>query len=1011
MSEEILKALMQLFAILIKQDGGLEENELAFVRNFLFQQIGQANKDEYLELFLESAGKISGKKESSERENKLTSVMDSVKILGICRKINLTLNQHQKYIMLVRLFELAGAKKEITPQRLAIIKTAADVFKIPEETFYTIESFLLEKESGENRNLLFINSDNTPPDNAKHIHLEYFSGQVVVLRIPENNLYFLRYKGVQEIFLNGRPIHPQTINPFPKGSNIRFPVDKPVFYSDVSSCFLQDNNPDPISFVVDKLEYRFRNNQTGLRNISFSASEGQLVGIMGSSGSGKTTLLNVLSGIVEPYSGSVKINGSDINAKGNNLYGVMGYIPQDDLLIEELSVFENLYYNAKLCFRDLSEEEIKVKVNAILDNLGLIDKKDLRVGSVFNKSISGGERKRLNIALELIREPSILFIDEPTSGLSSRDSENVIDLLRELSLKGKLVFIVIHQPSSDIYKMFDEIVILDEGGYMVYNGNPVEAITYFKNLDAQINSGIAECPSCGNVNPELIFNILEAHLVDEYGHYTKERKVKPEKWEAWFQRYRKHEESPAWPAKLPVNLKIPSLLKQLKIFLTRDIRSKIANRQYIFLTLAIAPALALILSYIIRYIADPLSNTYIFRENENIPIYIFMLLIVSVFLGLILSAEEIFRDRKILKRERFLHLSRSSYLLSKVLVLFLISAFQAFLFVLIANSVLGIKNMGIYYWFAFFSTAACANMIGLNISSSFNSAITIYIVIPLIIIPMMILSGAMFSFGKLNRSVSRIDKVPMLAELIPTRWSYEALMVNQFKKNFFEVNFYGTEKAIVNADFKQSWFIPELENRLRYLQDEYLIKGNIKDKSNDFLVLVNELKNESGLTPAINTPDSLMMNSDAFNPAIAEQFDRMLKDLNQYYLGVFTSQNRAKNNTIKNLLRNKQDTYYQYLDNFHNESLADIVRKIYEKKKIVEFNHRLIRISDPIFLDPEPEGPWSIRTHFFAPQKHFLGKYYDTFGFNMVIIWIFTSFFYGTLYFEVFKKRKRKVYI
>lgn len=148
--------------------------------------------------------------------------------------------------------------------------------------------------------------------------------------------------------------------------------------------------------------------------------------------------------------------------------------------------------------------------------------------------ISGGQRKRLNIALELIREPSILFVDEPTSGLSSNDSENVMDLLRELTLKGKLIFVVIHQPSSDIYKMFDNMLILDTGGYQIYYGNPVEAVMYFKRLDLQINSDIGECPTCGNVNPELIFNIIEAQVVDEFGKYTNVRKVSPVKWEEYF---------------------------------------------------------------------------------------------------------------------------------------------------------------------------------------------------------------------------------------------------------------------------------------------------------------------------------------------------------------------------------------------------------------------------------------------------------------------------------------------
>ena len=147
-----------------------------------------------------------------------------------------------------------------------------------------------------------------------------------------------------------------------------------------------------------------------------------------------------------------------------------------------------------------------------------------------DKTISGGQRKRLNIALELIREPAILYLDEPTSELSSRDSENVIDLLKELSLKGKLIFVVIHQPSSDIYKMFDKMIIMDTGGYPAYNGHPVEAVTYFKKSTHQVDSNRGQCETCGNVNPEQIFNIIEAKVVDEYGQPTAKRKITPPQW-------------------------------------------------------------------------------------------------------------------------------------------------------------------------------------------------------------------------------------------------------------------------------------------------------------------------------------------------------------------------------------------------------------------------------------------------------------------------------------------------
>ena len=240
----------------------------------------------------------------------------------------------------------------------------------------------------------------------------------------------------------------------------------------------------------------------------------------------------------------------------------------------------------------------------VLNSLGLYEIKDLKVGSPLEKTISGGQRKRVNIALELIREPAVLFVDEPTSGLSSRDSENIMDLLKELTLKGKLIFVVIHQPSSDIFKMFDKLIILDTGGYLIYNGNPVDSIVYFKQQAQQANAVESECPQCGNVNPEQIFNIIESKIIDEYGNQTKNRKIQPKD---WYQKYKdnlkdKVEVEGDINVDTPEsNLKIPSTWKQLKVFVKRDVLSKLANKQYMLINFLEAPVLAFILSFIIKY--------------------------------------------------------------------------------------------------------------------------------------------------------------------------------------------------------------------------------------------------------------------------------------------------------------------------------------------------------------------------------------------------------------------------
>ena len=229
------------------------------------------------------------------------------------------------------------------------------------------------------------------------------------------------------------------------------------------------------------------------------------------------------------------------------------------------------------------------------------------------KQISGGQRKRLNIALELIRQPAILFLDEPTSGLSSRDSENVIDLLKELSLKGKLIFVVIHQPSSDIYKMFDKMIIMDTGGFPTFYGNPVEAVTYFKKATHQVDSNRGQCEACGNVNPEQIFNIIEAKVVDEYGQPTNKRKVNPMQWHEMFKGNFKPSRIEDVKEIPPRSLHIPSRLKQTIIFTTRDFLAKLSNKQYLLINMLEAPVLALLLAFIIKYKSAPDGKEYIFR--------------------------------------------------------------------------------------------------------------------------------------------------------------------------------------------------------------------------------------------------------------------------------------------------------------------------------------------------------------------------------------------------------------
>ena len=1023
MSEEILKALMELFALIVKQDGGILVSEREYVSDFLNKQLTKEAVNEYMALFDEHAGPVI--QSSIAKEPSTPSVKDSVKIFGICKKINRTLNQEQKVVVLMRLYELVNADRQFTLQRMNIINTVAEVFKISTDEFAATEQFVKNDIPEKLRNpaILVLSPDDEKCLLCKKMLSGYHDTKILILRVASVDLYFIKYLSNDQLYLNGLPIRSGIVYTFAKGGSIKSQQGHAIYYSDISSTFLSDVISHKISFTVENLSFNFREGHTAIDDINFSISEGKLIGIMGASGSGKTTLLNLLSGVQNPTTGTVKINGLDVFEDNKALEGVFGYVPQDDLLVEDLTVFENLYYAACQCFKDKTKEEIIAVVDHALSNLGILEKRDLKVGSPFNKVISGGQRKRLNIALELIREPLVMFLDEPTSGLSSRDSENLMDLLRDLTLKGKLVFTVIHQPSSEIFKMFDKVIILDLGGCMAYFGNPVDSVIYFKSLDAQINSSIGECPSCGNVNPETIFNILETNVVNEFGKYTDKRKITPKEWANIFNLEQSFFQVPEINEPPHKNLQRPGIFKQFLIYLSRDFKSKISNSQYIALTLLEAPILGFILSFLIRYIPNPDSDIYIFAENENIPIYIFMSLIVALFLGLTISAEEIFRDRKILKRERFLNLSRTSYLLSKVAILIFISALQTFLFVIIANPILGIKGMFFHYWITLFTTAFCANMLGLNISAAFNSAITIYIVIPLLIIPMMVLSGAMFPFDKLNRSIGSVEKVPLIAELIPTRWTYEALIVSQFKDNRYSIveynkekeTFFMLQKKISEAEFHKIHIIKTLREALETTLFEY--RRNPKSIGATEAPLINKttrhfsklqlLKNELEKMARVNDIPEFNYLADLtpyeFNPGIADSLSNYLDRLDKTFSKISNSASDCRDRFY-----NMNDLKLKKLENdYYNYKLFEIVTKPYERNKILLYNNSLIQNTDPIYLDPDKKGFLNFRTHFYAPAKYIFGIKADTFTFNISLVIVSTILLYLILYYNVLGKGVR----
>jgi ABC-type multidrug transport system ATPase subunit len=997
MSEKILKALLQLFAIIAKVDGSTAASRSgASVARFLRQQFTpeqaaahMAEFEGFVRAFHSSGG-------ASSQGRKRTS-LNSVKVLKICAQVNEELTQRQKFIVLVHLLELIHSDGEVGEQEQEFVSTVAESFNIQQAEFQRCQAFVqADMARQDSDDMLYIDAAHeVTTAKARHLHAHDLKGEMRVLNVPSVSLYLMRYSGEDRVLLNGQPIHRDQAYVLGNGASVRPPNGQPIYYSDVLSSFMHREGGDRLVFKADSIEYAFPNGRIGLHELHMAETSGKLIGIMGGSGSGKSTLLNVLNGNLKPSKGHITINGIDVHSQSDLIRGVIGHVSQDDLLIEELTVFQNLFFNAKLCFGDQTDEKITERVLRLLQTLGLYETKDLKVGSPLEKTISGGQRKRLNIALELIREPSVLFVDEPTSGLSSRDSEHIMDLLKELALKGRIVFVVIHQPSSEIFKLFDRLLLMDQEGHPVYYGDPVDAVVYFKKVTGQVNSEVGQCDACGNVNPEQIFDILEARIVDEYGNETDQRRISPEAWNEVFRaqmevRVGRVADGRTVPKS---TFRAPDKFKQMLVFFRRDLLSKLANRQYVLINMLEAPALAFVMAFFLRYhrTLPGDAGRYIFRQNDNIPQYLFIAVIVALFLGLTVAAEEIIRDKKIIQREKFLSLSRSSYLLSKIGLLFIISAIQTLLFTLVGDQVLGIHGFTVVHWAIFFSTACFANVLGLNVSASFNSAKVIYIIIPVLIIPQLLFSGIIVRFDKLHPFFASEKSVPWIGNIMASRWAYEGLAVSQYRDNGYERLFYDFDQRMKTANWKKDLWVRDLQDRSATLRRALHKGDDLRKNVYDIGLIRVEMTKEMRAINGLKFDGLSKLTPAELQEPVLDDLDAVLNTLTMHYRNTYKSAEREKEAMIARMTATPElrKGYFELLDGQRNESLADHVTNKNDVNVIAESGGELVQKSDPIYVEPREGGFFA--AHFYAPVKRVFGNRVQTPWANIGFIWLMTA--------------------
>jgi ABC-type multidrug transport system ATPase subunit len=637
--------------------------------------------------------------------------------------------------------------------------------------------------------------------------------------------------GVLEVIEADRPImvgdEPvRTTAQLKNGDTIRIDVGQ-ILRCNFSERIIEEERNIIRTLEANEVTHRFSKGEVGLEGISFGITRGELVCVMGASGSGKSTLLRVLAGQLQSTSGEVILNGQSLYQNLDALKQYVSYMPQQDAFDEHLTIGENLLFAAAIRAPHLSRRDRSRRLDAKLIELGLGERRDAVVGSPESKFLSGGERKRLNLGLDMIGMSDVYLFDEPTSGLSSKDSEHVMEIIRGLA-HNKIVIVTIHQPSSKIFQMFHKAILLDKGGRLVFFGTPSDMLRYFAEAEHQHQFGaeLGACPSCGTTRPEFIFDVLETPLRDLSGDIIYEenirgqlvaaRRYSPEFWRDKYEAFRLIQDvkqvslrqEPAGPMPVaPVQRKrLPirwhDQWTQFRTLLRRSFLSKLRNRANLVITIGVSPVLALLIATILRYSEN---GTYDFASAYHIPTFLFLGLIVAMFLGLTNSADDIIRDGPVLQRERNIKVRLSYYVISKTLTLGVFALAQCILFVLIGNSLLQIRGM---FWIdlaIMFLTAMSGVALGLVISSLVADPKTAANIVPLVLIPQIIMGGALIKYEDMNRNLALLYslshwfsehpnaektvktesklQVPFVCQFIAMRWSYEEMVVAQAKLN------------------------------------------------------------------------------------------------------------------------------------------------------------------------------------------------------------------------------------
>ncbi|MFT3990764.1 MAG: ATP-binding cassette domain-containing protein [Luteolibacter sp.] len=575
-----------------------------------------------------------------------------------------------------------------------------------------------------------------------------------------------------------------------------------------SEGFLDEERTQIESLQVADLIHDFGPDARALDHINFEVKRGEMLCIIGPSGSGKSTLLSVLSGQREPSRGRVKLNGISLYDHRDALVPFIASMPQEEALNPQLTVREHLRHAVTIRRPALSLAEHERRVDSILAELGLQPIARRMVGSPGEKTISGGERSRLNLGLDLGSRAEVFLFDEPISGLSSKDSEHVAETLRSLA-REKIVIASLHRPGAPVLRLFDKVLLLDSGGRLAYFGTPAGMVGYFREACEELSISHPAVQAKSALGADFVFDVLETpfSMIGGGVQSGAARRFPPSFWQERFESVNllRSLQPEAHPMSEMETLRQgdqlplpPKPTRRLRAILAvsathfyRSLFSKLRNRGTIYSTFLEAPLLAALVSITLR--SSP-KGSYEFSSALHIPAYIFLSVTVAMFLGLTNSATEVLRDRPVLRRERNCQSGAASYVTAKFTALGIVAALQCFVYLIVGNYFLEIDGMFSYHWLWMTLTAWTGTAMALVVSSLVKTERAALTAVPLLLVPQMLLAGALVPYREMNRALfSNAGEVrerggaPVPAAVMPLRFAYEGMVVAQATRNPFEI--------------------------------------------------------------------------------------------------------------------------------------------------------------------------------------------------------------------------------